>query len=172
MQTVQYNTLCSVQKQLYSFPYSTHCTVQYGLYSNVQTVQYNTHYTIQLKLYINGSNFYVHGEFFFSITFFLPHRFRNSPVKKHCQWFLRFKYRVTHNQRARHFRTTVWNLKSFFFFHGSLKLYTVHQVGEGRRPLATKFSTSMPHIIFFVFRQLWATTVQKCKFSVWAHLEL
>ena len=30
---------------------------------------------------------------------------------------------------------------------------------EGRRPCATTFSPSEPHISFFLFRQLWATTI-------------
>jgi len=140
--TVEYSTDCTLQYKLNStvqtVHYSANCTLQYRLFRTVTIVQYTTSCTVQYGLYrtiqtVHGSNFHVHGEFFFFITFFLPHRFRNSPVKKHCQWFPKFNYRVTHKQWARHFRTTVWNFKVFFFFHGSLKLYTVHQVGEGRR---------------------------------------
>ena len=36
----------------------------------------------------------------------------------------------------------------------------VKRAGEGRRPSATPLPPSMPHIIFFVFRQQWATTVR------------
>ena len=47
--------------------------------------------------------------------------------------------------------------------------YSLEGVGEGRRPLATTISPSVPHISFSLFRQPWATTISP---SVPPHLTL
>ena len=62
-----------------------------------------------------------------------------------------------------------WRLTPPFSLHLTI-LYTVHRVGEGRRPWATTISPSGPHTSFLLFRQPWATTFFASRTT--AHLTL
>ena len=52
---------------------------------------------------------------------------------------------------------------SYIVQNGFWMFYYAYQyllrAGEGRRPWATTISPYVPHVSFFVFRQLWATTI-------------